>query len=116
MLLVCACSLKPPVQENCRPPLPVWEKLSMGGPTTRSETTPMLPSTARLLVQVALAPVMVSADPFSIGRLNRVNLSPTARAGPRFVTPRVPAPVLVSTPLTTTRSLDGERDLFTSMS
>ena len=42
-------------------------------------------------------------------------MSPTARAGPRFATVRVPVPVLVSTPLTTTRSLGGERDLFTSM-
>src|SRR5262245_866586 len=78
------------------------------------ELTLMLPSTLRLLLQVAPPPVTVIASPFARGLLNNVNLSPTARVGPRFATVRVPAPALASTPLTTTRSLGCDRDLLTS--
>src|ERR1039458_6971025 len=75
----------------------------------------MEPSTARLFCHVAPAPVTVIAAPFDTAWLNRVNVSPTARAGPRFDTVSVPVPVLVSTPVTTTKSLDsGVQDLFTS--
>src|ERR1035437_2634665 len=113
-LLVCAWSLKLPVQVNCRL-LPILVKFSIGGGTTGIETTLMLPSSTRLLVQVAPPPLTVRAAPFSTGWLNSVNLSPTARAGPRFATVSVPVPLLFSAPLTTTRSLDGDSDLFTSM-
>src|SRR6187549_2267856 len=74
----------------------------------------MLPSVSRLLIQVALPPVTVSAEPFATGWLNNVNLSPTANVGPRLTTVSVPGPTLVADPRSTrTRSLDCVNDLFT---
>src|SRR5262245_40722463 len=106
MPLVCAWSLnvlKLSLQDICRL-LPIRVELSVGGGAT--ELTVMLPSTARLLAQVARAPVTVRAGPFvngsgvPSGSLNNVNVSPGARLfAPVFFTVTVPAKELLKTPL-----------------
>src|ERR1039458_10728735 len=72
----------------------------------------MLPSTCRLLTQPAPAPVTVNAAPLVSGLLNSLTLSPTARAGPRFITVNFPVPPLVSAPLTDATSLDGDTNFL----
>ena len=49
--------------------------------------------------------VIVNAPPFESGWLNSLKVLPAVIADPRFVTVIVPAPLLVSVPLTLTMSL-----------
>src|SRR5579862_7787335 len=72
----------------------------------------MLPSVASRLVQVTPPPVTVNVPPEETSLLNKVNLSPATRAGPRLVTVMVPVPALFNVPLTDTMSFDCARDLL----
>src|ERR1043165_2895508 len=87
-----------------------------GGRVVISVPTVTLPSTARLLTQVARLPVTVTDAPFGRGWLNNVNLSPGTRLfGPRFFTVSVPPVAFrANAPLTTTESFAGEANLLIS--
>ena len=81
VVVVCDWSLKTlklSLQENCRLlSLAVVVKFSVGGAATVVTVT--LPSTAKLLTQVARPPETFIEAPFGNGWLNKVNLSPTWR-------------------------------------
>src|SRR5258705_7855351 len=64
---------------------------------------------------MTFAPVTSIDTPLTTGLLNSVNVSPCTRAEPRLVTVTGPMPELIRVPLTTTLSLAGDPDLFTSM-
>src|SRR6516164_2599576 len=84
-------------------------------------TTPMEPSSARLLVHARPAPGLagdiVNAEPFASGWLKTVNLSPAAKgwATLRLFIVNMPVPVLFSVPLTATELLLVASDLSTLM-
>src|SRR5437763_4832047 len=112
MLLVFAWSLKllyGSLQANCRLVRVTLAIVSVGW-VVISVPTLTLPSTARLLTQVARLPETVTDAPFGSGWLNRTNLSPgTKLFGPRFLRVRVPpAAFRASVPLTLTESFAGE--------
>src|ERR1039457_516738 len=87
---------------------------------TGNATTPMVPSTARLLVQLNPAPgageIVIPLPPAN-GWLNTLNVLPATSAGPRFCTVNVLVDVPVNVPDTVTESFvaAGASDLLTRM-
>src|SRR5215510_3920031 len=109
-------ALKGSVQENTKVLVLVLVQVN-GGTVVIRVLTLMLPSKARLLIQVARAPVTVTEAPFGSGWLKSVNLSPGTRLfGPRLCTFIVPpATLLINEPETLTMSFDGESVLLISI-
>ena len=117
--LVCTCKVQPVWSAgHCKtsvPPLTVAVILVGLMFTVGNGTTAMEPSIARRLVQTKPegrdGRTKLPNEPLTEW-LNKAKLSPLARAGPRLVTTKLPPAMMP--PVTTTRSLDGDKELFNS--
>src|ERR1700722_17317197 len=85
-----------------------------GLPAAGTVATEMVPLAARLLFQVTPVPPpeMVIVGLPEMPLLNKVNVSPTTRVGPRLVTITETVPLPVRVPCTIALPLVGERDLL----
>ena len=117
--LVCICNFQPrwsAGQLKLRlPPLTVLVRVNALVLTVEiKESTEMLPSTSRLLVQFTPPPDTDMEAPFKTGPLNSLNDCPTASDGPRLLMVTEAPPALVNTPDTTMRSFEGFAEVLTS--